>query len=452
MSDHLKQRDRFWNLLLIAAVISAVVSLLTTTFGLLNYLSFLLAVPLALAVQMGLFGLAWLIGFGENRIRPLMVVLYIVAMIFSVVFSYVFLQSELVEKVKPIEAQRQLFDNIRGQVTTFGNVVNEGVNESDMLLTKVRLWLDTEEEKGWATKTCEEETHCYLTAICERVRGKIAVWEEKTGKPYREGPGRELIHEALTEEFSAINQIHLRLKDFRDNIWMKSTVLQEDLDNRARLTAFDQIVAVIPKKDLESILCQVVPLPVPANYEDFARDRAVREEKQVYAFEDLMDILGGAKPVSRNDYPTIFALGLAIFIDLFVLIVAIGAALIADDKRSTQYPGGFGKGTEADWKDRLQEEVDEWVSGALLTKSVDLDERLRFVNDVMPSIIVDQDGKNVLIPASDEQYRFGIMLVKSNAAKTTTSRIEGREQTVFLLEDWVYRAIARYIRRSGEAG
>ena len=141
-----KQRDRFWNLLLIAAVISAAVSLLTTTFGLLHYLSFLLAVPLALAVQLGLFGLAWLIGFGENRIRPLMVVLYIVAMIFSVVFSYVFLQSELVEKVKPIEAQRRLFDDIRSQVTSFGNVINEGVNESEMLLTKIKLWLDTEED------------------------------------------------------------------------------------------------------------------------------------------------------------------------------------------------------------------------------------------------------------------------------------------------------------------
>ena len=312
-----KQRDRFWNLLLIAAVISAVVSLLTTTFGLLNYLSFLLAVPLALAVQMGLFGLAWLIGFGENRIRPLMVVLYIVAMIFSVVFSYVFLQSELVEKVKPIEAQRRLFDDIRAQVTSFGGVVNEGVNESEMLLTKIRLWLDTEEEKGWATKTCEEETHCYLTAVCERVRGKIQVWEEKSGKPYREGPGRELIHEALVEEHSAINQIHLRLKNFRDSVWLQSNVLQEDLDNRSRLTAFDRIVAAVPRKDLADVLCREVPLPVPANYEDFARDKAVREEKQVYAFEDLMDILSGAKPVGRNDYPTIFALGLAVFIDLF---------------------------------------------------------------------------------------------------------------------------------------
>ena len=100
----------------------------------------------------------------------------------------------------------------------------------------------------------------------------------------------------------------------------------------------------------------------------------------------------------------------------------------------------------------MQEEVEEWVSGALLTKSVDREERLRFVSDVMPSIIVDQDGKNVLIPSSDEQYRFGIMLVKSNAARTSTSRVEGREQMVFLLEDWVYRAMARYIRRSGEAG
>jgi hypothetical protein len=40
--------------------------------GFLHYISFILAIPLALAVQIGLFGLAWLIGFGNKRIRALM--------------------------------------------------------------------------------------------------------------------------------------------------------------------------------------------------------------------------------------------------------------------------------------------------------------------------------------------------------------------------------------------
>ena len=169
----LKNRDRFWSLLLIAAIISAVVSFFTTALGLLQYISFILAIPLALAVQMGLFGLAWLIGFGNRHIRGLMIGLYLFTMIFSVTFSYVFLQSELVEKVKPVEAQRTLLDDIRNKYTAFGNIVHEAVSESELLTTKLQLWLKTEEEKGWATKTCEEENHCYLLEVCTRVRGKF---------------------------------------------------------------------------------------------------------------------------------------------------------------------------------------------------------------------------------------------------------------------------------------
>ena len=131
-----------------------------------------LLLPLALAVQMGLFGLAWLIGFGNRRIRGLMIGLYLFTMVFSVTFSYVFLQSELVEKVKPIEAQRHLLDDIREKFTSFGNIIHEGVSESEIISSKLRMWLDTEEEKGWATKTCEEENHCYLLDVCSRVRGK----------------------------------------------------------------------------------------------------------------------------------------------------------------------------------------------------------------------------------------------------------------------------------------
>ncbi len=66
-----------------------------------------------------------------------MIALYLFTMLFSVTFSYVFLQSELVEKVKPIEAQRQLFDDIRDKFTSFGNIIHEGANESEIISTKV---------------------------------------------------------------------------------------------------------------------------------------------------------------------------------------------------------------------------------------------------------------------------------------------------------------------------
>jgi hypothetical protein len=445
----IKKPAKFWALLLIAAIISAVVSFFTTALGLLHYLSFILALPLALAVQMGLFGLAWLIGFGHKRMRPLMIALYLVTMVFSVTFSYVFLQSELVEKVKPAEAQRQLFDDIRDKMTSFGNILNEGVNEGEFLSTKLQMWLQAEEEKGWATKTCEEETHCYLQDVCSRVRGKIELWEEKFGRPYREGPGRELIHGSLNEEHQAAVQVYNRLQDFRDNTWTQSDILSEGLSNRDRLTRFDQLIAGIPKKDLEAVLCQEVILPVSPQYEDFARDSTLREEKQLYAFNDLMDILGGGRSIKRSDYPTIFALGLAIFIDLFVLIVAIGAALV-DYRREDSFLPDTEKIT-SEWDVRHKQDISDWVEGALLGETRDEAQKMAFVREVLKTIIFNREGNNVLIPLNDEQYRFGVILVKSKAASASQAKIEGEEKTVFELEDWVYLALTRYVRSAEES-
>ncbi len=445
----IKKPAKFWTLLLIAAIISAVVSFFTTALGLLHYLSFILALPLALAVQMGLFGLAWLIGFGQKRMRYLMIALYLVTMVFSVTFSYVFLQSELVEKVKPVEAQRKLFDDIRDKMTSFGNILNEGVNEGEFLSIKLQMWLQAEEEKGWATKTCEEETHCYLQDVCSRVRGKIELWEEKFGRPYREGPGRELIHGSLNEEHQTAVQVYNRLQDFRDNTWTQSDILSEGLSNRDRLTRFDQLIAGIPKKDLEAALCREVILPASPQYEDYARDSTLREEKQLYAFNDLMDILGGGRSIKRSDYPTIFALGLAIFIDLFVLIVAIGAALV-DYRREDSFLPDTEKIT-SEWDARHKQDISDWVEGALLGETRDEAQKLAFSREILKTVIFNREGNNVLIPLNDEQYRFGVILVKSKAASASQTKIEGEEKTVFELEDWVYLALTRYVRSAEES-
>ena len=114
----MNRRSVFWNLLLLASVVAACVSLLTTGVGLARYLPVLLAWPLALAVQMGLFGLAWLIAVRHVKVRALVIALYCLTMPFSVVFSYVMLQSEFTSKIRPQESQHGLFDDLRQRSAT----------------------------------------------------------------------------------------------------------------------------------------------------------------------------------------------------------------------------------------------------------------------------------------------------------------------------------------------
>ena len=127
----------FWNLLLFASCLAACVSLLTTGAGLSRYLPVLLPWPLALSVQAGLFGLAWLIAVHHIKLRAVVINLYYLTMPFSVVFSYVMLQSEFTPAIRPQEAQRSLFDDLRQQSATTASEIDTSLAESDEL--QIRL-------------------------------------------------------------------------------------------------------------------------------------------------------------------------------------------------------------------------------------------------------------------------------------------------------------------------
>ena len=140
----MSQRSVFWNLLLLASGVAACVSLLTTGVGLARYLPVVLAWPLALAVQMGLFGLAWLIAVRNVKMRALVIGLYCLTMPFSVVFSYVMLQSEFTSEIRPQEAQRGLFDDLRRRSALVAAEIDESLAESNELQLRLASWLAME--------------------------------------------------------------------------------------------------------------------------------------------------------------------------------------------------------------------------------------------------------------------------------------------------------------------
>ena len=210
----MNQKSPFWNLLLVASCIAACVSLLTTGLGLARYLAAPLAWPLALAVQMGLFGLAWLIAVRQIKLRALVITLYCLTMPFSVVFSYVMLQSEFTNEIRPQEAQRQLFDDLRQRSAAVAGEIDESLAEASELELRLTSWLELEQAQGWTTSTCDASTHCYLSGVCDRVQGRIDSWEARFGQ-YPQGPGEALIYGSLETEQSALRQIGDSLRSAR---------------------------------------------------------------------------------------------------------------------------------------------------------------------------------------------------------------------------------------------
>ncbi len=440
------RRSVFWNLLLIASFVAASVSLLTTGLGLGRYLPSLLAWPLALAVQMGLFGLAWLIAVGQVRLRALVIALYCLTMPFSVVFSYVMLQSEFTSQIRPEEAQRELFDDLRQRSAAVSKEIDRSLAESDEIRLRLASWLAMEKDDGWTTSTCDENDHCYLAAVCERTQRKIDNWEQTTGLQYRQGPGEALIYGALATEGQAIEQVATNLRDARESWLAKGEDLFEaGLDNRERLRRFDLALAGLPSHDLEAVRCEALALPTSPPYERFARDDALSEERPVYAFEDLVRIFDLSYSFTRSDYPTVFAFFLAVFIDLFVLLVAIGAAVLehAEPEGGPSYP--MVQPVPPEWGEALHRDITSWIDGALLHAREGAGDRRAFLLGVVDALRFDRGKKALLVPKDVRESRFGFLMASSRAA--TPAEIKGDEGTevTFVLEDWVYPALARYL-------
>lgn len=437
----------FWGLLLMASSIAAVVSFLTTSFGLERYIPGILSWLLSFAVQASLFGLAWLMGASLRRLKVLVVLLYCLTMPFSVVFSYVTLQSEFSKNIKPRESQRALFDHTRQNISLVRAEVSEASDITGDVMLRLDSWLEMERRVGWATQTCEQEQNCYLAQACWRIRDKIKAWERANNLVYREGPGEQLIFGFLETELQSARRLGERLDGFQKSLSTEG-LLDASINNRERLARYDTLLGTAPRKDIESMLCRPAELPPAPAFEDYARDDAVSEEQPVYAFEDLLVLFEANRGVTRADYPTVFALLLAGFVDFFVLLVAIGASLISlrEVDVHNKYPGV--QPVPSSWDAEVERDIETWVDGSLLKRSADDEERLIFLKKVVDSIRIGREGQIFLVPENVEQQRFCHWLLKSRAAsqKSFTTMEDGSRCPVFFLEDWVYPALMQFFR------
>lgn len=438
----MKERSLFWNLLLVASLMAASVSLLTTGIGLGRYLPVALAWPLALAVQMGLFGLAWLIAVRHVKLRALIIGLYCLTMPFSVVFSYVTLQSEFTSQVRPREAQRALFDDLRSRSAAVAGELGQSVAAAEELELRLASWLALEQDQGWTTATCDASTHCYLAGVCERVQGRLDAWEARMQRAYPQGPGQALVYGTLQTEHDAARQLGDTLRSARQRWDASEPMFDAGLDNRERLRRFDVAMAELPRRDLQAVRCDAVTLPVAPSYEQFARDDAVSQEAPIYAFADLADIFTPAHAFTRGDYPTLFALGLAVFIDLFVLVVAIGAAVV--EETAPGQPLSPLPSTAPEWGDGLASEISRWIDGALPHVRQSAEDRRAFLAGLVEALRFDGGNKVLFVATESSERRFGFLMSSARAATASPVPDPGGSVT-FVLEDWVYPALTRYL-------
>ena len=133
------------------------------------------------------------------------------------------------------------------------------------------------------------------------------------------------------------------------------------------------------------------------------------------------------------------------FIDLFVLLVAIGAALLpeASAEKGSAYP--VLRLVPPEWSESLRRDITEWIDGSLLHADLGHRGRHEFLARVVDALRFEPGGRAVLVPVDAAQSRFGFLMARAQAATPTGMRGGDSETTGFVLEEWVYPALTRYL-------
>jgi hypothetical protein len=258
-----------WSIL-IATVIATVVSFFATTQGLTRYLAYWLAWPLALAVQLALFGLAWLVGLDRSPGRAVAALLYSVVMLFSVTFSYVFFQSEFTAILRPAVRTRELTDQIDHEIRRLGAQTAESLATARQAKAQLDSWLEIENSVGFSTRSCIDEPIRYLSEICRRLRERVNAWEQSTGQRYREGPGEKLIYSSLQAETTTVQADVQDLEAFSTEL-SKRSYRTAGLLLAERIGQYEATVTKIPAIALPRYLSKPVEISRTFSVAEFAR-------------------------------------------------------------------------------------------------------------------------------------------------------------------------------------
>lgn len=446
-----RRRAVFWWILIAASSLASLASFWTTFAGLNLYTPWLLALMASLAVQAGLFALAWFLGLAYTRMRLLLALLFVVMMTFSMLFSYVTFHSHLSSLSASKTIQERLIDRLRGDLHATTDLFNAGSEQAQSVLTRLQDWQAIEANRGWVIDVCENEGHCYLSAVCDRMQSSIDEWETRHQRAYRQGPGQQLIYELFTSEVNTTQGKKEILDEFLGSIRNHDGIFLPDTDNLTRLTRYDTLLESAPRSTLGEFLCvDEVELPKTPDYEDFSRDRALTEQLPAYAFDDLKNLFDSDRPAERDDLWTLLSLGLAAFLDLFVLVVAlVGSPFFYQEGVERSLP--WKERIPTAWEGDLRKSVEEWARACLPGAGGSLSDRVELVQSVIHAARVSPRGEAFLVPETPAVERFARVLVAQGAAVSRGVLKDGAEVETFTLDDWVLPALTRYVRLATES-
>lgn len=292
--------------LFVCTCLLSVVSWYTTQQGMALYLSGWFALLASLGVQAALVIVAWLAGFTRER-RGLLIAVYAITALISIAFSYVSLHTWFSAKDRPVQVERQLYDNIGASAGSAQRVLAAAIAEQ----RKHVLALEE--------MTAAEKTHGFLSLAPDpdpylaRVREAVA---REAGR-YREGSGAGIRYSAFDRYTQLARQTLTQMQAAQQGLAAFQSELRPLDSSEVQIRKYQEVYNAVPWSEVEeSLHAGRLERPALLAYGSFVDKTVTGQEDLVLAFTELF-----SAPTGRH----VFALALAAFIDIIVFLLAMAS-------------------------------------------------------------------------------------------------------------------------------
>jgi len=294
----------------------SVLSFFTTLYGLAIIVDFPLAVIGSLGLQAAMLGIAWnLIGLKENRL--LYISVFCVTASFSVFFSYVNFDVNLRLDTRALDSRRQFATDSRSALDLRSRLAEDAAVQGRYQLDRLNDLIVLEQTEGWATLVDEGSKDPFVQSVIDGARLTVDSWSERKGRSYIQGSGRGLIINYLESRRNQAQSNLARISDYAAAIDSLTMSLSGELAIEEQYPLVNRAATEFPASEISLILGQRMqsppPPPDPGRYVEKAE---TPQHALSLALDDLFAF----------DRTSVFALLMALAIDLITLLIALAGS------------------------------------------------------------------------------------------------------------------------------
>ncbi|MCP4706889.1 MAG: hypothetical protein GY865_20000 [candidate division Zixibacteria bacterium] len=304
----------------IGTFLLSILSFFTTFNGMTILLDKQLAFIGSLGLQVVLLGIAWsLMRMRENKLTY--VFAFGIAAAFSIFFSFVNFDTGLQEATRAHKTRGQYSQALQTALGDYSQSAKQASMKGRYQISRLEKLLELENENGWATIVDEGSKDDFIQSIIDGARATVLSWETSQGEKYRQGKGRGIITNYLETNLAQLDENLLIIDNYIESVDSLAMTLNGDLAVSSQVEIANSAWVRFPLNEVEVLTASAVDVPMPPNQADYVEKSINRQQAFMLVLNDLLEM----------NKLAIFALLLAIAIDLIIIIMAFAGSLFVGD-------------------------------------------------------------------------------------------------------------------------